>query len=154
MEEVNGDSMDDRIEVNTKDEDFESGGDSAYAAIQVILEEYPILCLAFSLNCAGLSTPRAQAKTIPLLRRCNWYSGKASNALTNTYPYIECIVKLIYLKCIDVHEEILDLPIKLCSCFRIELSKFIKFVTEMLNHVARILVFTDFRWKFLEDGNE
>ena len=35
MEEMNADSMDGGLEINTKDEDYESGGDSAYATIQV-----------------------------------------------------------------------------------------------------------------------
>ena len=40
MGEVNADSMDKRLEISTKDEDYESGGDSAYATIQVNLEDY------------------------------------------------------------------------------------------------------------------
>ena len=37
MEEMNVDPLEGRLDVTTKDEDYESGGDSAYATIQVDL---------------------------------------------------------------------------------------------------------------------
>ena len=49
MEEVNVDSMEGSLEISAKDEDYESGGDSAYATIQVnpcifwVFDDYPVL---------------------------------------------------------------------------------------------------------------